>query len=303
MVVRGPTATLEEELMLAARLSGPLSYDDPNLLHMGTRSFLHPPSTLPYHLVRDQKHNIKTVQYNLYEGDGSYIFYKNVVHDLFKGAPPGFFVEAGALDGEFLSNTLSLEKESGWTGLLVETDGDMFKQLLQKRRRSWASHTCLATQAHPHLATLVKYLHQAQFDPFTNFAARARSLLINVSPGTALEMSEVGYRIYESVQCLPLATLLLAINVTHVDMVSLDVEGAEVDILRYFPWDRFTIDVWLVEHEIRTPNSIRSAILSSLMSPLATQRASKSLISMEKSPHSSERERIDEEFVNMFFEH
>ena len=34
----------------------------------------------------------------------------------------GFFVEAGALDGERGSNSLSLEKDLGWSGLLAEGD-------------------------------------------------------------------------------------------------------------------------------------------------------------------------------------
>ena len=33
---------------------------------------------------------------------------------------PGFFIEAGAADGENLSNTLFLEIKHKWTGLLVE---------------------------------------------------------------------------------------------------------------------------------------------------------------------------------------
>ena len=32
----------------------------------------------------------------------------------------GFFIEAGADDGEFMSNTFYLELKRGWTGLLVE---------------------------------------------------------------------------------------------------------------------------------------------------------------------------------------
>lgn len=68
---------------------------------------------------------------------------------LFEGQPPGFFVEAGALDGEYLSNTVYLEREKGWSGLLVEPDGDMFALLLTKQRRAWASHCCLATSIFP----------------------------------------------------------------------------------------------------------------------------------------------------------
>ena len=34
----------------------------------------------------------------------------------------GFFIECGAYDGEIQSNTLTLERDLGWEGLLVEGD-------------------------------------------------------------------------------------------------------------------------------------------------------------------------------------
>nr|XP_053633921.1 uncharacterized protein LOC128689586 [Cherax quadricarinatus] len=301
---RGPPATAEEDLSLLAHLSGPVSYDDPGLLHIVTRSFLHPPATLPYRLFKHLKHNMETFRYYLYERNGSFKFYERVMHDLFEGAPPGFFVEAGALDGEFLSNTLSLEKDSGWTGLLVEANKEMFNQLLQKRRRSWASHTCLATKAHPHLAIFVKFLRNAQFDSYTSFAVRSYGSLMSVAGGGTLDMTEPGHRIYESVQCLPLATLLLAINITHVDMVSLDVEGAEEDILRHFPWDRITVDVWLVEHQIHTPaDSIYSAHNSPSGSLPEASRGLEATKNHKLSTTSSKQKKVDGEFVNMFTTH
>lgn len=36
--------------------------------------------------------------------------------------------------------------------------------------------------------------------------------------------------IYTRVKCFPLYSLLLALNVTHVDLLSLDVEGAELQV-------------------------------------------------------------------------
>ena len=34
----------------------------------------------------------------------------------------GFFVECGVLDGETRSNTLYLEKDSNWEGIIIEGD-------------------------------------------------------------------------------------------------------------------------------------------------------------------------------------
>ena len=50
------------------------------------------------------------------------------------------------------------------------------------------------------------------------------------------------------VPCFPLETLLLAINVTHVDYFSLDVEGVEMPVLRTIPWNKFDIRVMSVEY-------------------------------------------------------
>lgn len=56
----------------------------------------------------------------------------------------GFFVEVGAVDGEYLSNTLYFEKELGWTGLLIEPNPNMFQELLLKRRKAYAINAALA---------------------------------------------------------------------------------------------------------------------------------------------------------------
>lgn len=61
----------------------------------------------------------------------------------------GTFLEAGAYDGEFLSNTLYLEHEFGWRGVLVEANPDFFHQLLLKRRKSWAINVCHNTKPYP----------------------------------------------------------------------------------------------------------------------------------------------------------
>ena len=47
-----------------------------------------------------------------------------------------------------------------------------------------------------------------------------------------------------TVKCFPMPTLLAALNVNHVDFLSLDVEGVELKVLKTFPsHDQLSIDV------------------------------------------------------------
>jgi hypothetical protein len=61
----------------------------------------------------------------------------------------GFFVEAGAWDGEFLSNTLLLEAEHGWTGVLVEPNVKAYRQLRARNRKAYSVNACLALDKYP----------------------------------------------------------------------------------------------------------------------------------------------------------
>lgn len=56
----------------------------------------------------------------------------------------GFFFEAGALDGEFLSNTLFLERNLGWTGILVEPGPSSFQKLVKKHRKAYLIQAALS---------------------------------------------------------------------------------------------------------------------------------------------------------------
>ena len=86
------------------------------------------------------------------------LFY-SVVWSLRVGAQRGgFYVECGALDGERSSNTLYLERERGWTGLLVEMDPYFYTQLIGKSRRSWSINACLSPQPYVTQVAGVKLL-------------------------------------------------------------------------------------------------------------------------------------------------
>jgi len=70
---------------------------------------------------------------------------------------------------------------------------------------------------------------------------------------------------HASVNCFPLNSVAAALGVTHVDYMSLDVEGPELEILRTVDWTRLRVDVVAVEYRIHGPQEIdRPATLKKL---------------------------------------
>jgi len=83
------------------------------------------------------------------------VFYHNFAFVLQRN---GFFIECGAADGEYLSNSLLLEKEFGWTGLLVEASPALAQPLRDKHRKAWTSSACLSTKPYPQMVGLSRLI-------------------------------------------------------------------------------------------------------------------------------------------------
>lgn len=205
---------------LLRSLEGPIDVDDPELLEYIRNEILEPPSKEPYNLLGQS--NLALLGPDVSEG-----FYREVLWTIFKDKRDGFFLEAGALDGETMSNTLFLERDLGWTGLLVEPDKLDFKELRTKHRKAWSANVCLSPNAHPSKEMLSQHNHYA--GPLAvrlGFKIRAMHTLATYTSQRAL-----GNAWFTKVQCLPLESLLYSLNVTKIDLMVLDVEGGEMAIL------------------------------------------------------------------------
>uniref|UniRef100_A0A1B6KJ09 Methyltransferase FkbM domain-containing protein n=1 Tax=Graphocephala atropunctata TaxID=36148 RepID=A0A1B6KJ09_9HEMI len=147
---------------------------------------------------------------------------RNILHD----RKDGFFIECGALDGETRSNTLYMERFLNWSGLLIEADPLNFGQMLRKNRRTWLSPTCLSKTPYPQIVSFKQDFNIGRISD-----------------------SEVGQQRdgFVDVQCFPIYSYLLALNVTHVDYFSLDVEGDELEVLKTIPFDKVDIETLSVE--------------------------------------------------------
>lgn len=55
---------------------------------------------------------------------------------------------------------------------------------------------------------------------------------------------------YVKAQCFPIYSYLLALNITHVDYFSLDIEGDELDVLQTIPFDKVNIEVTVLVHNL-----------------------------------------------------
>ena len=93
-------------------------------------------------------------------------------------------------------------------------------------RKAWFSSSCLATSPRPHLAN---------FSTSSSVPGGMAGIVGGDTAGTFL------------VQCLPLYTLIAALPVTTVNYLSLDIEGAELEVLETVPWDKVDIEVMTVE--------------------------------------------------------
>ncbi|XP_050695162.1 uncharacterized protein LOC126984974 [Eriocheir sinensis] len=229
-----------------ARLAGPLAADDPKVLHILQQNFLAPPSSLPYNFSDPKSQT------------GAHDFSWPWIHDqlvkLFGGQKGGFFVEAGALDGEYLSNTLWLERNLNWTGLLVEPDEENYKMVTSKHRRAWTSNTCLSSEAFPKRTIMVsrRVLKASTFKEFS-WAFRGQTHELNIDYPNQKSLEVHTDASFAWVQCFPLLSYLLALNVTTVDLLSLDVQGTEEGILSAFlASSRVSVRVLVVEDEDKT---------------------------------------------------
>lgn len=147
---------------------------------------------------------------------------------------PGYFVEFGAGDGEWLSNSWLLEKKFGWTGLLAEPAKIWHRKLAANRkcrvdtRCVWHSsgETIEFDEADTaELSTISKYAGKDIHNDIRNTTRRY------------------------AVETVSLADLLdQASAPRYIDYLSIDTEGSEFDILAGFDFDKYRFKVITCEH-------------------------------------------------------
>lgn len=155
-----------------------------------------------------------------------------VLEHFFADTPTGYFVEAGALDGVYLSNTYMLAQK-GWRGMLFEPDRRFYPALLNNRPESDCRPFALVDD--PAISSVV--LHESSAEA-----------LSTISGARAVDLLNDGYSVitYE-VTAFTLDAVLDHAIAPQPDLVSLDTEGTTHQALRGMNLSRWRPRLLIVE--------------------------------------------------------
>ncbi len=157
---------------------------------------------------------------------------KWVLH-ISKGKKGGFFIEAGACDGTFGSNTYALELHNGWEGICVEPS-DAFFEKLKMNRKCICVNCCLGDKK-----GVVQYIEcQNCYSGIKDY----------------LDVEKEEFWKDGTTKQKPLALLQDVLRENNapkvVDYLSLDTEGSEYAILKGFPFDEYKILALTIEGDV-----------------------------------------------------
>jgi FkbM family methyltransferase len=162
--------------------------------------------------------------------------------NIFKNKQNGVYIELGALDGVLYSNTKFFEDSLNWTGILIEPHPEKFKLLEQNRPNNFLFNNLISCHKEPlefryfvdcHAAVsgVENTLSQHHFD--TYFES-------NNEWNKSLQQNKM------FIKPKSLTEIVRSTKLTHIDFLSLDVEGHEYEVLK--SWDfSIPIDIILIE--------------------------------------------------------
>eukprot|EP00434_Breviolum_minutum_P025504 symbB.v1.2.022535.t1/scaffold2006.1/size92704/3 len=161
-----------------------------------------------------------------------------LVENLFRNREMGFFVELGAADGKYLSNTYALEHGMNWTGILIEPLTEEVEKCPAHRPSSTCVQACVSQTP-------------GVQDFFEDTRERVQSGLVRLNMDSVQQKSSI--LAMRQVHCQTLPKILKQHAAPQViDWLSLDVERAELEVLEtLFEDGYFHFDV--ISMEAQTP--------------------------------------------------
>ena len=170
---------------------------------------------------------------------------------VFNRKTDGVFVEVGALDGFGASNTWFFEKDRNWSGLLIEPNPIEYRKMADHPRSRSKTENCA-------ILNTENVLDFISIEGPCNVL----SCILQFCPKEHLDRIDVEFENYKNcpkghpnysykeivkIQSYKLQTLLNKYDIKKIDLLSIDVEGAELEVLQSIDFDKTDISCLLVE--------------------------------------------------------
>lgn len=158
----------------------------------------------------------------------------------------GVFLDIGAHDGKSFSNTYFFEKELGWTGICFEPLPHLFQSLQ-------ACRDCICINAGvAEVEDTLPFLHVVGCDEMLSglcgtYDQRALNAVMSDIKNFGGECRLI------QVPCVRIDKILTGYGMSHIDFLSLDTEGNELEILNTINFSQIKIDVITVENNYNEP--------------------------------------------------
>jgi len=162
---------------------------------------------------------------------------KYLEETIFKGYKNGFFIDVGAHDGITINNTLYFEKYNNWTGINIEPIQSIYNKLCINRSKCINLNCAVSNNDGESefifnsgytemISGLKQHYDQRHFKRLEHE---------NNIMGGSTEIINV--------KTLKLETICDKYNINHVNYLSIDVEGAEYDVIKSINFNKVFIDV------------------------------------------------------------
>jgi FkbM family methyltransferase len=172
--------------------------------------------------------NIIGTEANVYSQHGEEL----IIRDFFQDRRDGFFLDVGCAWPVHYSNTYYLEKELGWSGIGVDAIDDHARRWRNRRPNS----------------KFVNFIVTDHSGGVESFYRTERGELLGIAtltPGAGLGKEEKWVEI--QVPTITLTDLLDQNGVSKLDLLSMDIEGAELLALAGFDIHRFEPELVVIE--------------------------------------------------------
>ena len=142
----------------------------------------------------------------------------------------GYFVEFGAMDGIRASNTLLLERDYGWSGVMSEPN-PRYNVNLPKNRACRIDLRCVSDRTGDRVQ--FQTANESGWPGMVGHIYREKN-----SRGNVIDVETVSLNDLIEQNGLP----------SHVDYISVDTDGSEPMIMRAFDFAKNSATIWTIEH-------------------------------------------------------